>query len=245
MLVYKKRSVQIAVNQKNNEISWEELFVRKGKNVLIVILILIAISNTAFASRFELRNGLTWYMSKSKVEQCIKTEPNYENYEIYDETDEDIKEVICQTFPQERTNQKMWYILVNNISLGGANEDVRMYLSGTKPHGLYAVGYGINLKNNNEEAWYNRAKDLTTQLSKKYGQFKEEDAWKKRKSKKSGDKVYESWYTLDEGTYILLLLVKAEDNEYSLTLEYQSDKAKEIEQSIMDGTIYIDPVFGL
>lgn len=220
---------------------------RNVKTGLIIILFLIAISNTAFASRFELRNGITWYMAKSKVVQCLKSEPNYDNYIIIDETDEQVIEQLCLMSSNERKNPKMWFMMVFNMSLGETNEDVRMYFSGTKPHGLYVTGYFINVKSNNEESWYNRAKDLTTQLSKKYGKFSEEDNWKKRKNKKSGDKVYKSWYKLDDGTYILVVLTKDIDEEYgySLLVEYQSEKAEEIEQSIIDGTIYIDPAFGL
>lgn len=217
---------------------------KTGKNVIVLMFILIAISNIAFASGFELRNGITWYMPKSKVEQCLKTEPNYEKYEVYDETDENLKEAICELYPQERTNPKTWVLYVYNISLGRNNEDVEMLLTGTKQNGLYVAYYKINVKSSDEEAWYNRAKDLTTQLSKKYGRFEEKDNWKKRKSKKSGDDVYESWYDLDDGTTIYLHLQKYEDY-YDLALEYQSDKMKEIEQSCEDGTMYIDPVFGL
>ena len=215
------------------------------KNVFIILIVFVlSITNSAFASPFILRNGIKWFMTKDQVKQSLKSEPNFDSYIIADESNDTLRDMLYRFSPNEKSNPKLWCIFVTNLSLGNASEDVYLYMTGTKEHGLYTAFYEIVPHHYNEPSLYNRAKDLTSQLSKKYGKLNEDDHWKNRGNKKDGDYLYESWIELDDGTFIYLHLKKYEGND-SLAIEYQSARMKEIEQSIKDGTLYIDTAFGL
>jgi len=91
---------------------------------------------------------------------------------------------------------------------------------------------------------YERAKELKQQLEKKYDEFEVSDNWNKRKSKKEGENVYQSWKHLDDDTTILMSINKNNPGYY-FGIEYQSNDLKEIEQSLSDGSYYVTTPYGL
>ena len=195
---------------------------------LLMLAILLLIVPALSASSFELRNGIQWGISELDVYRCLQTEPGYNQYVIHDESDStEIQERLYKISPNEKTNPQFWCVEVESgISLGDSNEKVSLFLLGTKTYGLYVAKYYISPNNKSDDCYYNRAKELTTQLSKKYGKFKQRDEWKKRKNK------------------ICLRIIKVEDG-YSMHVEYQSEMIQEITKCIEDGTLYIEPAFGL
>ena len=214
-------------------------------SIVIILFTMLMLSSSAFSSSFELRNGIRWYISKSDVYQCLQAESDYDKYEIYDEkNNEAIQNAIYQMNPKEKENPKIWWIIVKGISLGRDDESVQLSFCGTIPDGLYDAFYDVIYDSGSEEECYARVKELTEQLSKKYGQFTVQDKWKSRNSVKNGVSFYDSWIHLDDKTSILCSVRKREDG-YRLSIEYQCIKVKEIEQSIKDGSIYIEPAFGL
>lgn len=214
----------------------------KRLSALLIILLCTAFISVSYAAPFTLRNGIEWYMTKEQVQKCLQKEPDYQTYIIGDETA--LTDYLYQMSPNEKTNPKLWLLYVMNVSLGRSDETVLMIMAGTKPHGLYNVIYFVMPNDEKEESLYSRAKDLQAQLSKKYGNLEVNDQWSKRKSIKSGDSAYQSWITLSDGTVVYIYIVNNEGS-FELRIEYRSDKWQEIETSVEDGSLYIEPAFGL
>ena len=101
------------------------LHIRRIAIILIVVYVLSTV-NSAFASPFILRNGIKWYMTKKQVEQCLKSEPDYDSYSIADESVDYVRNRLITFSPYEKTNPKLWQIIVSNLSLGKASEDVSL-----------------------------------------------------------------------------------------------------------------------
>lgn len=154
--------------------------------LFLSLMILVSLGNAAALSfsDFTFRNGIKWYMPKVRVMECLESEADFDRYSIVDEQDESIKEALYSAFPQEKTNPQIWKIQADNISLGSAGEKVRLNLAGTKSYGLICATYKITPNSTSEDTLYDRAKELLSQLSKKYGKFDENDQWKKRKKQR-------------------------------------------------------------
>ncbi len=208
----------------------------------LAIILLLQITFTASADVFTIRDGIKWYMTEDQVIQRLKNEADFSTYTLYHTEDFDLDKIYT-IFPYEKEHHQTWLLGLTNISLGSTNESVQLILCGTKKTGLYTLYYIITPNDSAEKNYYSRAKELTAQLEKKYGKFKVTDKWASRNSINNA-KVYGSWLVLFDGTEIWLHINK-QNTQYELYLEYQSPQRKEIEQSLIDGSYYIEPSFGL
>ena len=151
------------------------------KKIIAIMITFICLFMVILGSAaFTLRSGMEWYMTKEQVQKCLQKESDYSNYVVGDESE--MKEYLYQMSPQEKDNPKLWLVYATNVSLGRDDEKVLMVLGGTKPNGLYNIIYWVYPNDGKDESLYSRAKDLQSQLSKKYGTMDVKDQWKKRNS---------------------------------------------------------------
>lgn len=207
---------------------------------IVLSLFLILSTMTAMAEKFTIRKGITWYMSKEAVMDCLKAEESYDNYLIYDMDRNSIEEM----YPADKNHEQVWITFVIGVTLGHNDENVFMLLAGTNKTGLTSITYMLYPKNAIEEFYYDRSQELLSQLEKKYGDFKIDDKWKKRNQMKVNEHVYQFWKTLDNSTLIYVHTTKAEKG-YNLVIEYRCPKYDDIIQEMNDGSFYIETSFGL
>ena len=212
---------------------------RRVLSILLCVIIVCCTVSSGLAD-FVFRDGIEWYMSEEQVKSHLEKEAGSDQYVI---TDIDSSNFVS-IFPQEATNPQSWLLMVENISLGSDEETVTLSLVGTKKTGLFVAFYTIEPKVSTDEYHYDRARDLLAQLEKKYGKFEKEDKWKRRKQIAQNKMVYEFSKDLKDKTIIYGYIIKMESG-YELVIEYQSPRREEIEQSMQDGSFYIEPAFGL
>ena len=212
----------------------------KKRIIAGIVLLIVLLAGTSLAEEFTIRNGIKWGMSREAIKQCLESEPDYSNYTV--DYDHD-REFFNSNFPKEATNPQLWQVLVFDMSLGRTNELVGMNLHGTKKAGLYEIRYTILVMDKEDEI-YARIKDLKEQLDTKYGPLYFEDNWEKRAEIEDGDLIYDSGKYLPDRTGVDLYVRKT-NNTYGIFIQYQSPDYDEIHNSILDGSIYNEPAFGL
>ena len=212
----------------------------KKRIIAGVVLLIMLLAGTTLAEEFTIRNGIKWGMSREAIKQCLESEPDYSNYTVDYDYD---RETYNSKYPQEATNPQLWQVLVYKLSLGRTNELAGMYLHGTKKDGLYEIRYTILVKDGEDET-YARIKDLKEQLDTKYGPLYFEDNWEKRAEIEDGGLVYDSGKYLPDRTSVDLYVRKT-NGVYGIFILYQSPDYDEIYKSILDGSIYNEPAFGL
>lgn len=228
----------------------EEMIMKRLISFLLVIIVFTIGLSSAAASSTTLQYGLKWYMSKEDVLDLLK-KSGIEESNIVDHYDsKEHLESLYELIPQEKENRQIWNLIVNNVTYGIEDEEVRLVLCGTEKTGLYNAIYRMYIHYSDETVFYNRLNELIGQLEDAYGKSTVlKNEWENRESAKKNDVIYacyinvsgtnntENPQTQDEAT-IILLQVDKDNEKYCIHFEFRAHDMMDIAESLADGSFY-------
>ena len=219
--------------------------------VLLIIFVTFSIGLSSATSSFSLQYGLKWYMSKEEVLDLLNNESTIEESDIIDHyNSKEHLEYLYKLIPQEKENRQIWNLIVNNVSYGIEDEEVRLVLCGTEKTGLYNVIYRIYIKNNDESIFYNRLIELIERLEDAYGKSTVlKNEWENRESAKKNDIIYACYINVsdtnntenpqtEDSATIILLQVDKDNEKYRIHFEFRAHDMMDIAESLADGSFY-------